>query len=114
MLHNTCTGIRNFFKSHFRIQDEQKRAEGFKDSAAVAKLRFLSKFDEIAEANGGYLVGSGLTWADIVTVFYIHQIRKLTQIDPISDLPGLARLLSSVSNAEGIKQRFATLSGRSM
>jgi glutathione S-transferase len=100
--------IINLFMPHFHKQDEAEKLAGFKEAGAAAKARFLSKFNEIIEENGGHLVGNSLTWADIVIVCFLEMMRGLGNGDLIDDFPAILGLMKTVTNAKGIKEWLAT------
>lgn len=85
-------------------KDAAKKKEIIAEAAKNGREKYISRFNTILEANGGFFVGSSLTWADIIVANSIDFAEKLWQI-PISEgFPAVKKNLETVFSAKGIKE----------
>jgi len=78
-----CDTIREMLVSYIPVlfeQDPTKKAEKEKEVMEKMHGRYLSKFEEILQSNGtGWLVGNGMTWADMNMAHFLNHIEVLTE-----------------------------------
>lgn len=87
-------------------KDEVKKAEKGKKLKEETQPFYLSKFNEILEKNGKYLVGSKLSYADI---YVAHFIQNTLTVEPqlLESYPALKSHQDTVFNTPGIKEWVA-------
>lgn len=74
------------------------------DATKNGREKIISRFNSVLEANGGYFVGSQLTWADIIVVNTIDLYEKIFGAEIAQGFPGVQKLLQNVFGAKGIKE----------
>lgn len=87
--------------------DEAAKAEALKRMKEVTIPFYLGKLDKVAEANGKWLVGKGMTWTDITVAHFLTLIESRTKLDFIKDFPALKRLVADVYAVPQIKEWMA-------
>lgn len=97
-----------FFRSVFAPawveQDPVKKKEIIDKAVTTGREKFISRFNSMLEANGGFFVGPGLTWADIVVANSIDFYEKFWDLSIAEGYPAVQKLLQSVFTANGIKE----------
>ncbi|XP_050297816.1 glutathione S-transferase-like [Anthonomus grandis grandis] len=69
---------------------------------------YLEKLDNMAKENAGYLVGSKLTWADLVFVGLIDYMNFMAKKDLLASAPNLQKVKEHVVNEPNIKKYMET------
>lgn len=96
------------FGAAWTEQDPTKKKEIIDKALVTGREKFISRFNVMLEANGGFFVGSNLTWADIVVATSIEFYEKLWGISIAEGYPAVEKLLNTVFNAKGIKEWIQT------
>lgn len=92
------------FRGAWVEQDPDKKKQIIADAAKNGREKYISRFNTMLEANGGFFVGSQLTWADIIVANSIDFCEKLFQVSITEGYPAVKKNLDSVFSAKGIKE----------
>ena len=65
-------------------------------------------FNSLVEKNGGHVVGSSLTWADIYVAHFLDNIQIAQEVDLVGEYPALQALITTVLSTPGIKEYIAS------
>ncbi|XP_014228121.1 glutathione S-transferase-like [Trichogramma pretiosum] len=87
---------------YFREKDEDLKAKYLKN-VETKSVFFLNKFEERAKKNGGYFVGSKLTWADIHFTCMIELVSTVLKRDLLLNYPTLTKLYDNVRSHPKLK-----------
>lgn len=85
-------------------KDEEKKKLIISDAVKNGREKFISRFNRMLEANGGYFVGSQLTWADIMVANSIDFMEKCWGVQIAEGFPAVKKNIQTVFNAKGIKE----------
>jgi len=88
-------------------QDEQKKAEMLNEATKNSKTKFLSVFNKLAEANGGFLVGNSRSWADVYAAYTIDIVEHMGKISLTDDFPALKKLINDILSEKNVKEYIA-------
>ena len=88
-------------------KDETKKAELMNTFIENTKKKFLTVFNSLAEKNGGYLVGSSRSWAEIYAAYSIVNIEQVCNTKVLDDFPVLKKIVDDVMNHKGVKEYIA-------
>ena len=91
----------------FNEQDETKKVELMKTFIENTKNKFLTPFNSLAEKNGGYLVGSSRTWAEVYAAFAIDNIEHISNTKVLEDFPALKKIVEEILNQKDVKEYIA-------
>ncbi|KAJ6643345.1 Glutathione S-transferase [Pseudolycoriella hygida] len=92
------------FSGAWTENDPEKKKVIVEKAAADGREKFISRFNAMLEANGGFFVGSKITWADIIVVNAIDFMEKLWGLNIAEGYPFVKKLMENVFNADGIKE----------
>ncbi|ENN72265.1 hypothetical protein YQE_11126, partial [Dendroctonus ponderosae] len=81
------------------IKREEIRARVTKEELPF----YLSKFEKIVQENGGFSVGSDITWSDLVFAVLLDQFESMYGKTALNGYPSLKGLKDKVHNIPGIK-----------
>jgi glutathione S-transferase len=74
--------------------DPEKKPDVLKNFLEVINPKYLKALSKILEANGGgYLVGSGVTWADVYVCHFIPYFEEFAKIDLTTGFPVIKDLI---------------------
>lgn len=85
-------------------QDATKKKAIIEKATADGREKYISRFNSMLEANGGFFVGSKITWADIMVANSIDFSEKLWEVSITDGYPAVKKLLETVFTAKGIKE----------
>ena len=72
-------------------------------------MEWIGKMEEILEANGGeFMVGGGLTWADMAVAVCLGRLADLVKVDWEHKSPNLASFRKKVCSLPNIKKWMDT------
>jgi len=93
----------------WREKDEEKRKQQIAEAVISSKERFVSKFNQMVEANGGkHIVGNSLTWADIIVAHFLENLARIAKVQLVDEAPALQALIDTVRETPHIKEYIAT------
>jgi len=68
-------------------------------------ITFLDRYEEILSKNGsGWLVGSKITWADIVIAEFLERLQMMFDKEALGKHPKMAALVKKVLETQGIRE----------
>lgn len=98
------------FKAFYGVileKDESKKPEMLQEAVKSGKSK-LDIFEMILKSNDGkYLVGTSLTWADVMLVYLFHHFQIILGVDLVEGYPGLQKLAETVKSTPAIKDWIA-------
>lgn len=89
-------------------QDEEKKKVIIEEAVTNGREKFISRFNSLLEANGGYFIGSEITWADIFVANVIDFNEKWWNVQIAEGFPAVQKHIQMVFNAKGIKEWIET------
>jgi len=92
------------YKDGWTTKDEEKKKEIINEATKNGREKFISRFNATLEANGGFYVGSQLTWADIIVANAIDFPEKFWGVQIAEGYPAVQKHLQTVFTAKGIKE----------
>lgn len=104
VLNNDFSVFRAVFNRAWYEHDEEKKKVIVEEAAKNSREKFISRFNSLLEANGGYFIGSALTWADIIVANAIDFNEKCWNVQIAEGYPAVQKHLQMVFNAKGIKE----------
>ncbi|XP_063218212.1 glutathione S-transferase-like isoform X2 [Bacillus rossius redtenbacheri] len=85
-------------------QSEEEKAAARKKAMKDVVPYYMTKFEEIVKANGGYFVNGKLSWADIIFACSVGGLSQMMGLSGLLDpYPGLASLQKKVFDEPNIK-----------
>lgn len=92
------------FYGVIRETDESKRPEKLQEVLQTVKPKYFDVFEKIVKSNDGkHLVGTSLTWADVVLAYLFNHFHTLLGVDLTEGYPSLKKLVDNVTSTPAIK-----------
>jgi len=101
--------LRNEWRRYYFEQNPTKKEEVKKEFVEIIAARYFKKYSKALEENGGkYLVGSGLTWADLFLVMYLELYEDTVSKDILKPFPLLKKYKEGIHSIPQIKRTIET------
>lgn len=95
-----------FFGSQFE-KDETKKDELTATLKNETIPKYLTKWENVLKANGGFLVGKKFSYADFCVASYLEIFNEVLGGALFNDFPVMKSHFDTVFNAKGIKEWVA-------
>nr|AVT42189.1 glutathione S-transferase s4 [Lissorhoptrus oryzophilus] len=102
VLVDTYNDFKQNLVNWYREKDPAKKEEILKNTYEVEVPSYFSKFEKILSENHGFLVGSQVTWADLVFAANLNQLRN-QKPGVLQPYPELEALVEKIKNYPKIK-----------